>query len=138
MARPHRPKRTTVDRRLPAPGTRQFPRTARVNEVLREVLAETIERLADTDDRLALVTVTAVTSDPDLRHASVLFATLDEPAHAALAEHRPRLQAAVAGEVRLRRTPKLAFAVDPAVSTGDRIEEILRRLHEGGHGGQAE
>jgi ribosome-binding factor A len=110
-----------------------------VNEVLREVLAEAIERLADLDERLALLTVTAVGTDPDLRHATVLFASLSDKAREALAEARPRLQGAVAHEVRLKRTPQLAFEADPAVSTGERVEEILRHIRddraESGHGG---
>jgi ribosome-binding factor A len=37
--------------------------------VLRQVLAEAIERMSDADERLLLLTVTAVTVDPDLRRA---------------------------------------------------------------------
>jgi ribosome-binding factor A len=54
------------ERRAPSP----YPRTARVNEVLREVVAETLERMADTDDRLRLLTVTAVDVTPDLSRAT--------------------------------------------------------------------
>lgn len=107
---------------------RRYPRTARVNEVLREVLAEAVERLADHDERLALVTITAVEADPDLRRATVLFDSLTEGALAALQEDRIRLQAAIAAQVRFKRTPQLTFAVDPVVSTGRRVEDILRNL----------
>lgn len=111
----------------PAPA-RRYPRAARVNEVLREVVADELERLVDTDERLALLTVTAVDVDPDLRHATVLFASLDEAAVEALAASRVRLQAAVGRQVRLKRTPQLAFAADPAVASGRRIEDILQGL----------
>jgi ribosome-binding factor A len=96
--------------------------------VLREVLADELERLADADDRLALLTVTGVQTDPDLRRANVLFASLTDDAHDALEEVRVRLQAAVARQVRLKSTPQLSFAGDPAVATGQRIEDILRQL----------
>jgi ribosome-binding factor A len=99
-----------------------------VNEVLREVLAEELERLADADERLALLTVTGVETDPDLRHATVLFASLGEAARVALQESRVRLQSAVGRQVRLERTPQLAFAADPAVAGGERVEAILREL----------
>jgi ribosome-binding factor A len=102
---------------------------ARVNEVLREVLAEEIELVAGSDSRLELVTVTAVNCEPDLRHATVLLASLPEPARAALGEARTRLQAAVAHQVRLKRTPLLTFEADPAVAHGERVEEILRSIH---------
>lgn len=129
-----------ADRRLASSPERRYPRAARVNEVLREVLAEAIERLADTDDRLTLLTVTGVSVEPDMARATVLFASLSDGAKDALTAARPRLQAAVAGQVRLKRTPQLAFAVDPAVSTGERVEEILRHLHDGeaGHGDQGD
>lgn len=114
---------------------RGYPRSARVNEILREVLADAIERLAGKDDRLYLLTVTGVETDPDLRAATVLFASLSPDAAAALEEARVRLQATIAGQVRLKRTPQLSFAPDPAVSSGDRIEEILRDLRRDGGGG---
>jgi ribosome-binding factor A len=130
MAKAGRRGRPPIDRRLPAPTGRQYPRAARVNEVLREVLAEAIEKLADTDDRLTLLTVTGVHADPDWRHATVLFASLSDDARTALAEVRPRLQALIASQVRLKRTPQLAFAVDAAVATGQRVEEILRDIRD--------
>ena len=91
-------------RRARAPAHR-YPRTARVNRLLLEVLAEEIELVAAADPRLELMTVTAVDCDPDLRHATVLFASLGEAAKQALVEARPRLQAAIARQVRIRRTP---------------------------------
>ncbi len=115
----------------------RYPRSARVNQVLHEVLADELERLSDRDERLALLTVTDVLCDADLRHAVVLLASLtDDEAHA-LAEVRVRLQAAVSRQVRLKRTPQLRFAADPAVATGQRIEDLLRQLGPERPGGVA-
>ena len=113
-------------------GARNYPRMARVNEVLREVLAEAVEREASNDPRLELATVTAVRCDPDLRHATVFFASLPAPAAEALAEARPRLQSAVAHGVRIKRTPQLSFEPDPAVAYGERVESVLRGLRSKG------
>jgi len=132
MAKTRRTQGRSVDRRLPAGTVRQYPRVARVNEVLRQVLAEAIERLADHDERLDLLTVTGVSADPDFARAIVLFASLSDDARTALSEVRPRLQALIAGQVRLKRTPQLVFALDPAVATGNRIEDVLRHLREDG------
>src|SRR4051812_16760493 len=106
----------------------RYPRTARVNKLIREVVADELERVDD--ERLGLLTITGVTVDPDLRHGTVWFASLPDPAPEALAEHRPRLQAAIGRQARLKRTPELAFRADPAVSSGERVEGILRGLHE--------
>jgi ribosome-binding factor A len=109
-----------------------YPRMARVNEVLREVLADAIEAESAGDERLELLTVTAVHCGSDLRHATVYFASLSGPAGDALGQARPRLQAAIAREVRLKRTPQLSFAADPAVAYGERVEEVLRYLRARG------
>ena len=116
------------------PGSRRYPRIARVNELVREVVAEELERISDADDRLALVTITAVSVDRDLRHARVLLSSLPPDAEEALEEHRVRLQAAINRQARLKRTPQLSFAADPAVESGRRVEDILRDLRtvEGG------
>jgi len=106
----------------------RYPRTARLNELCREILAEELEKLDD-DERLELVTITHVDVDPDLRRARVEFAALGEgedEAAEALAEHRVRLQAAIGRQARLKRTPELRFAVDQAIEQGARIEELLR------------
>ncbi len=104
-----------------------YPRTARVNAVLLQVLADALERLRDDDDRLALLTVSAVSVEPDLRHATVFMTSLPEGAAPALEAKRSELQAAIAREVRLKRTPTLSFVADPAIAAGERVEEALRR-----------
>lgn len=114
--------------RHPVDTTGRYPRSARVNELLREVLADAIGRFADADERPPLLTITAVRTDPDLRHAVVLLASLEDEAKVWLDVFRPRLQATVAQQVRLRRTPLLSFVADPAVATGARVEEILRDM----------
>ena len=107
---------------------RRYPRTARVNESLREVIAEEVERIDDL--RLGLVTITGVTTEPDLRHATVFFSSLADDAGAGLADHRVRLQAAIGRQLRLKRTPELVFRADPAIATGRKVEDILRALRD--------
>ena len=108
---------------------RPYPRLARVNALVHEVLAEEIERLAVADDRLALVTITDVACEGDLRRAVVYLASLAPGAAEALEERRRVLQRAIASQARLKRTPILEFVVDPAIVEGARIEEALRRAN---------
>ena len=108
-------------------GPRGYARMARVNELCREILADELERLDD--DRLELVTVTHVAVDPDLRHATVAFSRLDRDvaeATEALAVLRPRLQAAIGRQARLKRTPELRFVVDDVLARAVRIEDLIR------------
>jgi len=107
---------------------RDYPRTARLNELLREIIAEALERVDD--DRLQLVTVTAVDVDSALEKATVYVAAIDPDGDdemlEALGEVRTRVQGAVAREARIKRTPELVFKVDDVLRTAERIDELLR------------
>jgi ribosome-binding factor A len=108
--------------------SRGYPRTARVSELCREILADALERLDDR--RLEMVTLTHVSVEPDLRHALVYYAALgqgEEEAARALVEHRARLQGAIARQARLKRTPELRFELDQVIEHAARIEAALRR-----------
>ncbi len=108
--------------------TANYPRALRVNQVLRQVIASELERLADADERFRMVTVTAVDTAPDLRTATVYLATLDEETATALEERRAQLQRFIGTQMTMKRTPRLTFKADPAIASGSRIEELLRGL----------
>lgn len=113
----------------------RYPRTARINKVLREVIAGDLERIGQDDPRLDLVTITDVDIDADLGHATVFFSALGTKASrdevlAALEEARKELQASVGRSVRMKRTPLLTFVPDPAIEAGQNVENILRNLHQ--------
>lgn len=118
--------------------THRYPRTARVNEVVLEALADEIERLAD--PRLGFVTLTGVEVTADLREATVYYSSLGEHGETALPESAeqtasalaaaaPRLRSVLGRQVRLKYLPRLVFAEDPAIARGQRVEEILREIH---------
>ncbi len=109
-------------------GAHGYPRVARVNEVLREVVADSLERLADKEESLGLLTVTGVECATDLRTAVVYLASLSDAAAGVLEERRGHLQHEVAAQVRLKRTPRLSFAVDPGVVHGAIVDDALRRI----------
>jgi ribosome-binding factor A len=108
--------------------TATYPRALRVNQVLRQVIAEELERLADADERFRMVTVTSVDTAADMRTATVFLATLEDDAAEALEERRPHLQRLIGAQVILKRTPRLTFRADPAIAAGSRVEELLRGL----------
>lgn len=106
-------------------------RMLKVNSTLREVLAEEIERL--NDGRLEMVSVTGVETAPNLRHATVYIDGLGpdggEGALDALRGASKRLQSVIGQQVRMKYTPTLDFEMDPGVSGGDRIDQVLRSLN---------
>lgn len=106
----------------------RYPREARLSTSLREVIADELTRIDD--ERLSLVTVTAVDVDPEMNRAIVHFDSLmgeegDAEILEALGEHRVRLQASVARQIRSKKTPILSFRADQSIRTAERIEQIL-------------
>jgi len=94
---------------------------------LREVISDALVRLSDLDDRLGFLTVTDVTTTPDMRNAQVYLDTMTPDVRDALDELRVQIQAMVNSQTHMKRTPKLSFMVDPVVHSAESIEEILRR-----------
>ncbi len=102
-----------------------------MNEAIRQVLSDALPSLKD--PRIGFVTVTGVEVTTDLQQATVFVSVLGteqeqkrtleglEAAHGVL-------QARVAHELRLRRTPVLAFAYDPTVERGVRLTQIIDEL----------
>jgi ribosome-binding factor A len=113
-----------------SPRSTSYPRTARLDRLIGQIVAEELERIDD--PRLYLATVTGVSSDPEAVHATVWFGTLSHEARMALTELRPRLQAAVARQTHLKNTPTLTFGADPAIESGGRVEQILKELRDRG------
>jgi ribosome-binding factor A len=106
-------------------------RMRRVNESVRQVLAEALLELKD--PRIGLVTVTGVDTSPDLRHATVFVSVLgSEKKRTAsmrgLDAAHGLLQARLARELRMKRTPQLAFEYDPSVERGVRMTQLIDEL----------
>jgi len=106
-------------------------RMRRVNESVRQVLSETVGQLKD--PRIGFVTVTGVETSPDLRYARVFVSVLGSERKrtetlAGLQAAHSVLQAQLARELRLKRTPQLAFEYDPSVERGVRMSKLIDEL----------
>ena len=104
-------------------------RMRRVDEAMREVLSGAITSELK-DPRVGFVTVTAVETSPDLRHARVFVSVLGNPGDRrrtlqALDNAHGYLQRRVAGELRIKNTPQLQFIYDDTAERGMRISELL-------------
>jgi ribosome-binding factor A len=105
------------------------PRMRRINEVLREVVGAAIATDLS-DPRIGFVTVTSVETSPDLRTAKVHVSVLgDEEAReetlTGLRASHGVIQAKIAAETRMKRTPTVSFRYDPTVEQGMRISQLL-------------
>jgi ribosome-binding factor A len=95
------------------------------------VLSEAVPSLKD--PRIGFVTVTGVKATKDFAQATVYVSVLGsederEKTLAGLAAAHGVLQAQVARELGLRRTPVLTFEYDPAVERGVRLGKLIDEL----------
>src|SRR3954452_17820124 len=107
----------------------RYPRSARLSETLREVIAEELVKIDD--ERLAFVTITAIDVDNELNRAVVFFDSLEGEAGDAkllevLEEHRRRIQSSINRQMRTKKTPILVFRPDDVIRAAERIEDIIR------------
>jgi ribosome-binding factor A len=110
-------------------------RPDRVGEQIRDELSSLLSRGAVHDPGIGFITLTRVQVSPDLQQARVFYTSLgDEQARKttaqALKRATPFLRRQIGGTLRLRRVPELDFRFDESIAHQDRIEQILRDLHE--------
>jgi len=106
-------------------------RMYRVNEAIREVVSQEIKTRVS-DPRIGFVTVTGVDTTPDLRQARVFVSVMGSDAQRtqtleALDAMGGFLQAALAAQLVLKRTPRLAFVDDETIRQGMHITELIDR-----------
>ena len=106
-------------------------RMRRVNEAIRETLAEAVGELKD--PRIGFVTVTGVKTSSDLSQARVYVSVLGnerkrQKTLEGLESAHGVLQAKLATELRMKRTPQLAFEYDPTVEEGVRMSQLIDEL----------
>ena len=110
-------------------GGHRYPRSARLSETLREVIAEELVKIDD--ERLSFVTITAIDVDNELNRAVVYFDSLEGEAGdttilEVLEGHRRRIQASINRQLRAKKTPVLDFRPDDVIRSAERIEDIIR------------
>jgi len=113
----------------------QGHRPDRVGEQIRDELSALLSRGVVHDPGIGFITLTRVKVSPDLQVARVFYTSLgDDKARKetakALARATPFLRRQIGAVLTLRRVPELEFRFDESIAHQDRIEQILRDLHE--------
>lgn len=108
-------------------------RMRRVNAVMRQAVAERVERLKD--PRLGFVTITGVDTAPNLRNATVYYSVLGDAeqqkqTQAALDAAAPRVTHEVGLRGRMKYTPRLHFALDESIEYGSRISKLIHDINQ--------
>src|SRR5512134_4128936 len=110
-------------------------RPDRVGDQIREELSGMLARGEIHDRDVGFITLTRVKMSPDLQLARVYYTMMGDAAArretaAALGRATPFFRRQIGSRLRLRRVPEIEFRFDESVAHQDRIEQILRDLHE--------
>jgi ribosome-binding factor A len=114
-------------------------RVEKVQKLAREVLGEAIQSLKD--PRIGFATVTAVRVTPDLHHARVFVSVLGSEEERkvtmeGLGSAIPFLRAEMGRQIRLKYLPELKFELDTGADEAERLESIIKQIHEQEEGGE--
>ena len=113
-------------------------RMRRVDEAIRQVIGDAVAGDLK-DPRVGFVTVTDVRTSADLRHARVYVSVLGRRGGPSSEQERSDtleglrsahgfLQARLASELRMKRTPTLEFSYDETTDRALRVEELIDEM----------
>ena len=121
-------------------GKRKQPagqRQLRVGEELRHVISGILQHGGFDDPALinsGLITVTEVRIAPDLKNATVFIMPLGghniKEVLFALNEQTFHFQREIAHEMKMKFTPRLKFVADDSFGEADKIERIIKQIHD--------
>ena len=108
------------------------PRMRRVDEAIRQVIGDALAGEIK-DPRVGFITVTDVRTSTDLRHARVYVSVLGdererEDSLRGLQSAHGFLQARVADELGLKRTPALRFSYDDTTDRAMRVDALIDEI----------
>ena len=104
-------------------------RPLRMAKIVRRVVGAKLQQLTPG----VYLTLTDITVSPDLKFATVWISPLEEDSddkelNLLLTEHRPALQAELAGYVQSKFTPRLVLRIDRGGAHAASIEQLLKDL----------
>jgi ribosome-binding factor A len=109
-------------------------RSNRVGEQMKKELSEILGRKLK-DPRVGFITVTEVAVTGDLQQATVYITSLGNERERAetlkaLEKASGFIRSEIGSRIRLRRTPEMFFEFDSSIEYGNKIDTLLRGLHE--------
>ena len=108
-------------------------RTERVNSVIQQEISHLLREQVN-DPRLAsLISITKVSTSPDLRHAKVFISTLGNKVDKSeilkgFAAASGFLRRQLANRLKLRHMPELSFHLDDSIERGDEVLRLIEQV----------
>ena len=105
----------------------------RINAELVRCISEVL-MLETRDPLMKSITITAADVASDLSIAKIYFTSLEDRSHESLEKEMEEasdfIRKKIADVIRIRTIPKLVFKYDESIEYGNKIEKIIKELHE--------
>lgn len=105
----------------------------RINAELVRVISEILMK-ESTDEFMKTITITSADTSSDLSYAKIYFTSLSDLDKSSLEKEMNEasdfIRKFVAEKIDLRQTPKLKFVYDESIAYGNKIEKIIKNIHE--------
>jgi ribosome-binding factor A len=108
-------------------------RTERISSVIQQEISNLLLGQVN-DPRLAsLISITKVSTSPDLRHAKVFISTLGNGVNKSeilqgFAAASGFLRKQLANRLKLKHTPELSFHLDDSIERGDKVLKLIEQV----------
>ena len=108
-------------------------RTERISSVIQQEISNLLLEQVN-DPRLAsLISITKVSTSPDLRHAKVFISTLGNGVNKSeilqgFAAASGFLRRQLANHLKLKHTPELSFHLDDSIERGDKVLKLIEQV----------
>lgn len=111
-------------------------RLQRMNDQIRDVLAQLLARETQDPHLQGIISITGVETAPDLSTSRIFVSVLGTDAEAGETIGHIRHAASffrreLAARLNLRRTPELDFRLDRSIAEGARVDQLLREIRSG-------
>jgi ribosome-binding factor A len=111
-----------------------YKRSEKVGEAIHEIVSGLLVKGLK-DPRIGFVTITAVKVTDDLRAAKIFFSVIGSEEERRATEKGLNSAARyirneVGKNLSMRHIPEIIFRYDETIESGDRIERLLKQIHE--------
>jgi ribosome-binding factor A len=107
-------------------------RTERVSSIIQQEISDLLREQVNDPRLTSLISITKVSTSPDLRHAKVFISTLEDKVNKneilqGFAAASGFLRRQLANRLKLRHMPELSFHIDDSIERG---AEVLRLIEQ--------
>jgi len=108
-------------------------RTERINSIIQKEISDLLREQINDPRLTSLISITKVTTSPDLKHSMVFISTLGDQVNKneilqGFTAASGFLRRQLANRLELKHTPELSFHLDDSIERGAKVLKLIERV----------